>query len=118
MYCLNCGSPMGPQDAFCTSCGSAATHSSSAQFGAAATGLRPLGVGERLDAAFKAYRANFRTITMAIGLIAVPFAIVEAFISYTTEPTSPAIVNNPYPGGTVSVNWNALWTQVGGVFVI
>jgi hypothetical protein len=118
MFCLNCGSPMGPQDAFCTSCGSPAANSSFSQFGAAATGLRPLGVGERLDAAFKSYRANFRTIILVISLLAVPFAIVDAFIAYTTAPSSPAIVRNPFPGGSVSVNWNSLWTQIGGLFVI
>jgi hypothetical protein len=118
MFCLTCGSPLGPQDVFCTSCGSAAAPSAFSHFGAAATGLRPMGVGERLDAAFKAYRANFRTITLAIFAIAVPFAIIEAFISYTTEPSSPAIVNSPYSGGPVTVHWNSLWTEIGGVFVV
>ena len=120
MFCLTCGSPLGPQDAFCTSCGSAAAASSFSHFGAAATGLRPLGVGERLDAAFKAYRANFRTITLAILVIAVPFAIVEALIAYTTAPTTPAIVNNQFPGtgSSLTVNWNSLWTEIGGIFVI
>ena len=118
MFCLTCGSPLGPQASFCTSCGSAVGPSSFSHFGAASTGLRPLGVGERLDAAFKAYRANFRTITMAIALIAVPFGIVDAFISYTTQPATPAFVNNPIPGGTVIVNWNSLWTEIGGIFAI
>lgn len=118
MFCLTCGSPLRPQDAFCTSCGSAAAASSFSHFGVSATGLRPMGVGERLDAAFKAYRANFRTLSMAICVLATPFAIVEAFIAYTTKPSSPVIANNQFPGSTISVNWNALWTQVGGLFVI
>ena len=118
MFCLTCGSPVGPKDAFCTSCGSQAAPSSFSHFGAAATGLRPLGVGERLDAAFKAYRANFRTITLAICILAVPFAIVEAFIAYTTQPSTPDIVNNQFPGSGVTVHWDSLWTQIGGIFVI
>ncbi|HVB71436.1 MAG TPA: hypothetical protein VND83_08055 [Acidimicrobiales bacterium] len=77
-----------------------------------------MGVGERLDAAFKAYRANFRTITLAIGVLAVPFAIVEAFIAYTTKPSSPVIANNPFPESGVTVHWDSLWTEVGGLFVI
>jgi hypothetical protein len=118
MFCLTCGSPLGPQDSFCTSCGSPAAASSFSHFGAAATGLRPMGVGERLDGAFKAYRANFRTITLAIFALAIPFAIVEAFISYTTEPSTPVIVNSQIPGTSPFVNWNGLWTQLGGIFAI
>jgi len=118
MFCLACGSPVGPHDAFCTSCGTAVDPSSFPQFGAAATGLRPMGVGERLDAAFKAYRASFRTMALAILVIAVPFAIVEALISYTTKSTSPVIVNSQLPGSAPTVHWNALWTEVGGLFVI
>lgn len=118
MFCLTCGSPLGPQDSFCTSCGSAAAPSNFSHFGAVGTGLRPLGVGERLDAAFKAYRANFRTITLAIGMIAIPFAIADAFIAYTTEPTTPVIVNSPFPGASPTIHWDSLWTQVGGLFVI
>jgi len=118
MYCLTCGSPLGAQDAFCTSCGTEVTPSSSSQFGAAATGLRPLDVGERLDATFKAYRANFTSVAMAILIIAIPFAVVDAFVSYTTKPTSSIFVNSQFPGSSPVIHWDELWTEAGGLFVI
>jgi hypothetical protein len=55
---------------------------------------------------------------MAIFVIAVPFAVVEAFIAYTTAPSSPVVVNNQLLGGSVTVHWDSLWTEVGGLFAI
>ena len=41
--------------------------------------LRPLGVGEILDAAFKLYRDRFKTLVLCVLVPVVPIAIVSAF---------------------------------------
>jgi hypothetical protein len=112
MYCLSCGSPIQVGSAFCTICGSPVS-AASANFAVAATGLRPLGVGERLDASFKAYRTNFKANCLAILLIAVPVAIVEAIVTYSTKPT---IHSTPF--GTTGSSTDQIWTQFAGLILV
>ena len=49
--------------------------------GQATPGLRPLGVGERMDAAIKIVRANFLTLARRPPVVAIPSGIVVAIIS-------------------------------------
>jgi hypothetical protein len=42
--------------------------------------LRPLSVGEILDASFKVYGRNFLTMAKAIVIVAIPFSLLSAFI--------------------------------------
>ncbi len=48
---------------------------------AQAVNLRPLGVGERIDAAIKIVRANFSTLARASLVVAIPSGIVVAIIT-------------------------------------
>jgi hypothetical protein len=54
MYCSNCGSPLGPTDRFYTRCGTHVAGSTFVDSSIPPTGMRPLGITERIDAAFKA----------------------------------------------------------------
>ncbi len=114
MYCLSCGSAVQAGSAFCTICGAPVTGAAFSNFGAAATGLRPLGVGERLDATFKAYRSNFKANCLAISVIAVPVAIVEAIIGFSTKPTTNS--SNPFLQNRVQID--QLWTQAAGLLLV
>ncbi len=57
-------------------------------WGAPPVYLRPLGVGERIDAAFKLWSRNFLSMAKAMLVIAVPAGLVEALISLSTEPST------------------------------
>ncbi len=43
--------------------------------------LRPLGVGEKLDAAFSLYRRNFGTLIAIVAVIVIPFQLLNALLS-------------------------------------
>ena len=60
--------------------------------------LRPLGVGERIDAAIKIVRANFLTLAKASLVVAVPSGIVVAIISVSVRSSS----EQPVLTGTTS----------------
>jgi hypothetical protein len=47
--------------------------------------LRPLGVGEILDAAMKVYRENFRTLTTAVLALVFPLAVIDSLIMSSTQ---------------------------------
>lgn len=47
--------------------------------------LRPLGVGNQIDAAFKIYRRRFRTLALCVLVPVVPIAILSALISAATN---------------------------------
>ena len=73
--------------------------------------LRPLTVGEILDASFKVYRRSFVTMAKAILIVAVPFAIVNAPIRTALAHTSLNTID-PYTGQT-EVNSGALGRYLG-----
>ena len=50
--------------------------------------LRPLGVGERIDAAFKIWTRNFLPMAKAMLVIAVPAGIIEALITLSIQPSA------------------------------
>src|ERR1700722_9487458 len=61
--------------------------------------LRPLTVGEILDASFKVYRRSFVTMAKAILIVAVPFGIIVALIRTSIrDSTSPLTSINPITG--------------------
>ncbi len=51
----------------------------------AGTGLRPLGIGELLDAAVKVYRNNFKTLTLAVLIPMLGVSILQALIGLSME---------------------------------
>ena len=73
---------------------------------AQATVLRPLGVGERMDAAIKIVRANFLTLARASLVVAIPAGIVVAIISASVRSSEDSAVN-------AGVN-RSLYTALGG----
>ena len=51
-------------------------------------GLRPLGFGELLDAAFKLYGRRWRELLKAVAVVAIPMAVLRALIQLSTSTTS------------------------------
>jgi hypothetical protein len=77
--------------------------------GAMATGvpvLRPLSVGEILDASIKVYRRNFATMAKAILVVAIPFGLISALIraSVSTSGTTISNISNPSTTSTPSAS--------------
>jgi hypothetical protein len=50
----------------------------------AETRLRPLGIGEILDASVKVYRSNFRTLTLAVLVVIAPITVLGTLITAST----------------------------------
>ncbi len=50
--------------------------------------LRPLSVGETLDASFKVFRQNFGTLALCVLVVSVPVNIVSTLITASTSNTS------------------------------
>ena len=48
-------------------------------------GLRPLGVGELLDASFKIYRSRWKTLLIVCGITLVPVAVLTALIQSSAQ---------------------------------
>ena len=80
--------------------------------------LRPLGVGERIDAAFKAYRSNFRTMAKALVIVVVIGAVIEALITVSMTATSPIVTHVGINGNTTTIDYNGLWTFFAGLGLI
>ena len=68
--------------------------------------LRPLSVGEILDASFKVYSRNFVTMAKAILVVAVPFGILSALIRASVSPsvTNLSNLSNPQANPTPSTS--------------
>ncbi len=82
--------------------------------------MRPLSVGELLDAAFAAVRRNFGTLVLCTLVVVVPVAIVNSLISASTSDsafdftTSATITNDeigPYLAGTLATALLSLVAQ-------
>ncbi len=56
--------------------------------------LRPLGVGERIDATFKIWGRNFLAMAKAMLVIAVPAGVVEAIVSLSSSTSSTTQFNS------------------------
>ncbi len=87
--------------------------------------LRPLGVGERLDASFKIFGRNFLPMAKAVLVIAVPAGIVETLVSISTALPKTA-TTSPFGGGPIGqvggsslpVSGGDLSAYIGGLFVL
>ena len=68
--------------------------------------LRPLSVGEILDASFKVYGRNFVTMAKAILVVAVPFGLISAVIRASVSPTVTNVssLSNPQTNPTPSTS--------------
>ena len=74
--------------------------------------LRPLGVGERIDAAIKIVRANFLTLVRAALIVAVPSGIVIAVISASIHSSQQSLVTQNSTG--TKFHTSALYPLLGG----
>ena len=72
-------------------------------------GLRPLGVGERIDAAIKIVRASFLTLARAALVVAIPSGIVVAVIAES--------VRSAEQNGINTNDTRSLYTALGGELV-
>ena len=80
--------------------------------------LRPLGVGERLDATFKIWARNFVAMAKAMLVIAIPVGIIEALVTLSEQSstTTTTIGGSSFnePGNTAAVlGGNAVILVVG-----
>ncbi|CAN5693692.1 hypothetical protein BH10ACT1_BH10ACT1_02610 [soil metagenome] len=69
-------------------------------------GLRPLGVGELLDASIRIYRSRFKTLLAAVALPIVPVLIFTSLISWSTQPdltVDPSTGNANFDGGDLAL---------------
>lgn len=48
--------------------------------------LRPLTIGELLDAAFRIYRGRAKTLMMAVAVPMVPMLVLQTLVSWSTQP--------------------------------
>ena len=55
------------------------------------TGLRPLGVGEILDAAIKAYSKNARTLITIAAIVGIPFELLNGIIQLSTVSSADQV---------------------------
>src|ERR1700685_3028886 len=80
--------------------------------------LRPLGVGERLDASFKIFGRNFLAMAKAVLVIAIPASVLEVVITLSTALPQSTSTSSLF-GTTNSVHRTAsdLWTYSAGVFL-
>ncbi len=53
--------------------------------------LRPLGIGEVLDAAFRLYRRRFGSLVAAISVVVIPAAALRLFVTLSTPTTTTRV---------------------------
>ena len=87
----------------------------------AAFELRPMGVGDILDTAFRLYRARFATFLTIVMIAYVPFGLVQAVIQSAIGIQQPGLFVRPRAGisaadNVVSVAAPAMQAPIGGPF--
>jgi hypothetical protein len=80
--------------------------------------LRPLGVGERLDAGFKIFGRNFLPMAKAVLVVAVPAGIVEVLISISTALPSQTTTSGPFGTATTTVPTSDRWAYSAGLLLL
>ncbi|HXZ61931.1 MAG TPA: hypothetical protein VEG62_04245, partial [Acidimicrobiales bacterium] len=82
--------------------------------------LRPLGLGERLDAAFKIFGRSFVPMAKAVLVIAVPAGVIDALITTSTAlPANSGTGQTVFgTGSTVSVHAGDTSAYFAGLFVV
>ena len=78
--------------------------------------LRPLGVGERLDASFKIFGRSFLPMAKAVLVVAVPAGILDALIAISTSPQRTT-VTGPF-GTTTTTGVTNGWSYGAGLFAV
>ena len=84
----------------------------------AAPWLRPLGVGERLDAAIKLYLRSFKTLALALLVVAVPIALINAAFAWWRADTFVSAVNGfvtQNGSGQPTLHWSVARQLLGSI---
>ncbi|HEX2574947.1 MAG TPA: hypothetical protein VHK88_01275 [Aquihabitans sp.] len=74
-------------------------------------GLRPLGVGELLDAAIRIYRSRARTLLAAVALPVAPVLVLTSLVSFSTQPdvsVDPTTATPAFDGGDLALTMAGL----------
>jgi hypothetical protein len=79
--------------------------------------LRPLGVGERLDAGFKIFGRNFVPLAKAVLVVAIPAGVLEVLISISTALPSQT-TSGPFGTTTTTISTSDRWAYVAGVLLL
>lgn len=69
-------------------------------------GLRPLGVGELIDAAIRIYRSRAKTLLLAVAIPVVPVLILTTLVSFSSQPdlsVDPATGQANLDGGDLAL---------------
>lgn len=77
--------------------------------------LRPLTVGELLDAAVRTYRERFRTLVAAVAVPMVPVVVLQTLVSWSAQPDGADPFAAPDSAADISAGEAAL--QLGGSLV-
>jgi hypothetical protein len=82
-----------------------------------ATLLRPLGVGERIDAGIKLYVRSFRALAPALLSIAIPVALIDAALAAWSASTISGIGRfvTRNPDGSVSLHPSVFYGVIGSL---
>lgn len=69
-------------------------------------GLRPLGVGELIDAAIRIYRSRAKTLLLAVAVPVVPVLVLTTLVSFSSQPdltVDPATGQTNFDGGDLAL---------------
>ncbi|MCB0978984.1 MAG: hypothetical protein KDB02_16140, partial [Acidimicrobiales bacterium] len=77
--------------------------------------LRPLSVGELLDAAIRTYRERFKALVSAVAVPIIPVVVLQTLIAWSIEPEAA----NPLkaPDASATADLSQLWLQLAGSLV-
>lgn len=115
--CRSCGHRISDQAAACPSCGAPAADSPAAgMVGPRGADLRPLGIGEIVDAAIKVYRDHAVTLLKLVALVVVPVQVVSALLGFAISTEAEGVVIRP--DGTPSIDGATIATAVGAGVLI
>jgi hypothetical protein len=124
-FCGSCGNQLSDLAVACPKCGTPTARGAAQRGGpappqeyVAAPNLRPLGVGEIIDAAIKVYRSNAATLFTLTAIVVVPVQILSALI-LSSATTSFPVRNIGGTGATPTTTFNTsgLWTFVAATLI-
>ncbi len=86
-------------------------------------GLRPLGLGELLDAAIKIYRARWRDLIKVTAVVTLPAVVVETLIRMSTgsgglSGTNGSVFTSSTRAGSTNIQLHQVAVQLGGTLAL
>ena len=86
-------------------------------------GLRPLGLGELLDAAIKIYRARWRDLIKVTAVVTLPAVVVETLIRMSTgsgglSGTNGSVFTSSTRAGSTDIQLHQVAVQLGGTLAL